>query len=704
MSTITRRESISLLGASALGLSAVPGSLTAADSARKIQSADWVDQLFTQPFVDLDEWRDTPVRHRYVHGGFKGTEALFSIYFPPKEQYEGRFFQPVPAMPGNENTAQTPIGQQPNTNITAENTTIGFAAASGAYLVESNQGKKDKYPTDDRTITGYRASAAVAQYSRVLAAQMYGAHRTYGYAYGGSGGAFKTISFAESTKGIWDGFVPYVVGSPMAIPNMFTVQAHAIRVLKDKLPAIIDAAEPGGNGNMYAGLNKEEREALLEATRFGFPPRTWFAYETLGYGPLGGLIDELVKRDPKYYVEDFWKVPGYLGANPPESLVRARIRHYKTTITKILTSDEVKKIPGLRVTSAAVGTNVVPSAFRFENVPTGELKGATLTLKSGAAAGQLLSASATVGDLVSIDIGPDAFRFVKSIKVGDEVEIDNSIYLAIQTYHRHQVPTADYHTWDQFRGPDGKPLYPQRPVLLGPEFAERAAGSVENGRFTGKMILIESLMDEYAYPWGADWYRSKVKQARGSSLDDSFRLYFTDHAMHGSPAPGPLRTRIVEYTNALQQALRDLAAWVEKGVLPPPNTAYTMVDGQVEVPATAAERKGVQPVVTLTVNGGARIDVAVGKPVAFSGVIEVPPNTGKVVRAEWDFEGAGDYPVVGRIEPTDSSGTRATVKATYSFSKPGTYFVALRAASQRRSDSTVYAQIENLARVRVVVE
>ena len=51
------------------------------------------DPLFTDPYIDIDEWRDEPVRHRYVHGGIKDTQARFSFYFPPKEQYDGRFFQ-----------------------------------------------------------------------------------------------------------------------------------------------------------------------------------------------------------------------------------------------------------------------------------------------------------------------------------------------------------------------------------------------------------------------------------------------------------------------------------------------------------------------------------------------------------------------------------------------------------------------------------
>jgi hypothetical protein len=34
--------------------------------------------------------------------------------------------------------------------------------------------------------------------------------------------------------------------------------------MKDKLPAIVDAAEPGGGGDRYAGLNDEERATLAE--------------------------------------------------------------------------------------------------------------------------------------------------------------------------------------------------------------------------------------------------------------------------------------------------------------------------------------------------------------------------------------------------------------------------------------------------------
>ena len=130
-----------------------------------------------------------------------------------------------------------------------------------------------------------------------------------------------------------------------------------------------------------------------------------------------------------------------------------------------------------------------------------------------------------------------------------------------------------------------------------------------------------------------------------------------------------------------------------------------MVDGQVQVPPTAAERRGIQPVVTVKANGGARAEVAVGQPVTFTAVIEVPPQTGRVVAAEWDFEGAGNFSDRAQLNTSNASGTRVTLKTTHAFSKPGTYFPALRAASQRQGDAkTPYARIQNLGRVRVVVK
>lgn len=669
------------------------------------------DPLFKEPYVDTDEWRDSPVRHRYVHGGFKGTDTRFSFYFPPKEQYQGRFFQYITPVPDSETLSQGASGEEDK---------IGFSIASGAYFVETNGGGSTGVGRPgggtEPTIGAYRANAASAQYSRVIAARIYGQHRPFGYAFGGSGGAYRTIGGIENTEGVWDGVVPYVVGSPMAIPNVFTVRMHAMRVLKGKFPQIIDALEPGGSGDMYAGLNTEEKEALREVTRLGFPPKSWFGYKTMGVHGFVAVYQGIVMADKQYFDNDFWKVPGYLGANPPASLLKARLQ--KTSkIKKGIPEDEAVKMGLMEPMSGRErGTadlawkslgqveGTMPVAFQLEDVlPDIDFLGGDLIIKTGAAAGKTLQLRQISGDKVIL--GATDRRVLAVIKPGDEVGVDNSNFLAAQTYHRHQVPGREYRVWDLFRGPDGKPVYPQRPVLLGPLFTRAASGAVPTGKFMGKMIVVESLWDREAFPWQADWYRSKVKESLGNGADDHFRLWYVDHALHGDATKQEDPTRTISYLGVLQQALRDLSAWVEKGIDPPATTTYKVEDGQVVIPTTAAERKGIQPVVTVKANGGARTEVQVGKPVTFTAVIEVPPHTGKVVAAEWDFEGAGNFPVVGQLTDANASGTRVTVKTTYGFAKRGTYFPALRAASQRQGDAkTPYARIQNLGRVRVVVK
>lgn len=55
------------------------------------------------------------------------------------------------------------------------------------------------------------------------------------------------------------------------------------------------------------------------------------------------------------------------------------------------------------------------------------------------------------------------------------------------------------------------------------------------------MIVVQSLMDEAAYPWQALWYRKQVEAQLGGRMDDQYRLWFVEHAMHtGGVAPHPL--------------------------------------------------------------------------------------------------------------------------------------------------------------------
>jgi hypothetical protein len=201
--------------------------------------------------------------------------------------------------------------------------------------------------------------------------------------------------------------------------------------------------------------------------------------------------------------------------------------------------------------------------------------GADLAIKTGAAASQAGSAAINVAArTVTMGAGPfapDNVALYNSVQAGDEVKVDNSQYLARQTSHRHNVPTPDMYGWNQFRRPDGTPMYPQR---AGPIGAAGGTGALNNGLLKGKMILMQSLMDIDAFPWQADWYRKKAEEALGTKyVGDNFRLWFTDHAQHNEPVGGATK------------------AWVEKGVRPPASTSYRVADAQG---GGTAESRGAQ--------------------------------------------------------------------------------------------------------------
>lgn len=667
------------------------------------------DPMWAEPYIDKDEWRDTPVRHRYVHGGFKGTDTRFSFYFPPKAQYQGRFFQHITPTPDSENLAQLmPAG---------EFNKIGSSFESGAYFIETNGGgridqTRGSLVLADPLITAYKANAAAAAYSRKVALEMYGGKRPYGYAYGGSGGAYRTIGSIENTHGVWDGVVPYVPGSYMAIPNMFTVRMQALRVLRDKFPQIVDAEEPGGSGDPYAGLNEREAAVLHEVEQMGFPMKSWFGYKTMGLHGFAALYGGVAAADPTYFT-DFWTKPGYLGHDHPEYFTQDRIQ-FQGTIAEVITARQAAERglstdPFAQKDRGGVDTAYKgpaaeadkPVGIRLTATPPQVyFLGGDLIVGSGADEGKKLTLSTLKGDVVMFGVIDP--RLAAQLKPGDQVTVDNSNFLAMETYHRHQVPGREFTVWDQFRKADGTPIYPQRPMLLGPLFTRSTAGSLQTGRFEGKMIVAASLWDREAMPWQADWYRGRVQEHLGAATDRNFRLWYSDHALHGDEPTSDAASRIVTYVPVLQEALRDLSLWVEKGVVPPASSGYQVVKGQVVPPPAAAQRLGIQPVVTLRVNGGQRIEVAAGQPVTFAGTIEVPPGAGAVVAAEWDFDGAGKFPA---SSPVARGAKRATVSITHSFDKPGTYFVALRGVSQREGDRTTpYRRIRNLDRVRVVVK
>ena len=165
----------------------------------------------------------------------------------------------------------------------------------------------------------------------------------------------------------------------------------------------------------------------------------------------------------------------------------------------------------------------MPVAFQLEDTLSDvNFIGGDLIIKSGAASGQVLQLTKTATDRVVLS-PTNSRALLAQVKPGDTVQVDNSNFLAVQTYHRHQVPSSaiEYPEWNQFRDSAGKPIYPQRPMQLGPIFTRGASGVLPKGKFRGKMILLESLWDSEAFPWQADWYRTKLQENMGASLDVS---------------------------------------------------------------------------------------------------------------------------------------------------------------------------------------
>jgi hypothetical protein len=225
-------------------------------------TADCVDPPYDRPVIDREEDLATPVPHRRVSGHFAGTDRRFVFTFPPRGQWDGRFFQLV----------------YPLQDENPSDESIAFGAASGAYPVQTNGGG------------GYRVDAAAARFSETVAADSYGSsERIYGYIYGASGGSYQTTGAAENTTGVWDGAVPMVMGAPTSITNNFMVRALARLVLRDAAPQIADAVAPGGSGDPYVGLDDVERAALREATIMGVPLRAWEDPARRAFARIGRL-------------------------------------------------------------------------------------------------------------------------------------------------------------------------------------------------------------------------------------------------------------------------------------------------------------------------------------------------------------------------------------------------------------------------------
>lgn len=237
-------------------------------------------------------------------------------------------------------------------------------------------------------------------------------------------------------------------------------------------------------------------------------------------GPMVRMID------PQYY-EDYWKKSGYLGTEKNSLAVRDRICF--TTKIKTVYIQQVSGQAEEQNDKAVDGRNSVDTAWQKMIMSSGNTKpyiepenlpehpfdylfGLKVQILSGKVKVQELSIYAVKDGKLVIEkaFGEGSLEeCLAQIDPGDEICIDNSDYIAVQTYHRHQVPEAEYKAWDQFRNPDGTPKYPQRKDLLCYGFAYQGAGAIQSGDIQGKVIMVNCLADGGACTWMSDWYRKK---------------------------------------------------------------------------------------------------------------------------------------------------------------------------------------------------
>lgn len=654
-----------------------------------------VDALFMSPYVDVDEWRERPHRHRFVHGGFAGTETRFSFYFPPAARYGGRFLTSIEGgQAGHESRAVGLQGDRLGS--------IGFAFECGAYLVESNGGHIVTGPValtragQDATVTAYRATAAATRFARQLAAELYGARPHHGYIVGGSGGG-RALLGLENTSGIWDGCVQYVNAAGHGV-SMPCVVGNVVRLLGPKVRDVARAHEPGGSADPFAGLDTRQREELAVLYRSGFQPGAEFQLEAPApeFGVF--LITSTLAADfDLAYFDDFWTVPGYLGA---DGGLDGEVIHRCVTVRGVLDAQSVlDEHPAAADTiSPALKTAGRGQAVAVRiDADVGDARGAALELADGTrricigSRGDVLIADFATG-------GPLA-----GVARGDVIGVDNRRYLAYCYSYRHQVDPEAAESRQFMVG--GRPIYPQRTARL----QDVLVGVRMRAEFDGRLIYVGSVLDSISTTLGtAVTYAGQVREKLGTDARDRLRVWLNDKATHVQasqrpPGPPPVATtRLVDWLGSIEQAVFDLIAWCEDGVAPPPDTSFSVDDGRIVLPELAAERGGIQPIVSATANGAESATVAAGSRVELRVVAEAPEGTGTIVAAEWDFDGTGRWPF--RHAEVDGGRSRIELAVAHTFDVPGTYFPAVRVSSHREGRlDTATRTVPNLARVRVDV-
>jgi hypothetical protein len=624
-----------------------------------------------------------------------GTAAYsFSVYLPPASMWQGRFWQ----------------NEYPLNSATPSNSDITAAAASGAYMIQV---------TGNNGLYGYRPDAAAAKWAKAFAATFYNySNEIYGYNFGGSGGSYTTTGAAENTTGIWEGTQVLVDGGPADLPDAPAELSKAVAALRPVLPTIVNAEQPGGSGNPYAGLTPTQSAALTEISQFGMPLSGW---ETNGTSSVIGALAGTIAADDPTYARDFWSKPGYENSSATlPAWAQALLVDAEEPISSVTPST------GTPTSFTVSATPPIPSNAPSQEYSVDSSFGAPLTGGFGTLVGTYSAATKTF----TLTAGSNSQSVLNQIQVGNDLQIDNFTQMSLLFYAEHEVPTTQtqgsvlpafsgatgtglYATglgsFNQFLSPDGQPdAYAQRPFNTDDYLSlQQAGGGTFTGQINDKVVVDDMQLDSSAYDDTADWYSQRVDQAMGATAySNQFRVYINANAQHASNTAltGQKATTQISYNGIQYQDLRDLAAWAENGTAPPASTNYNVSNEQVTLSGNAATQGGFQPVVSETADGVSNDVVPTGATVNLAATATAIPNTGTFTSAVWDCSGSagtGTFPLSSTIPPGQTS---VSLTQTCTYPTAGVYFPTIRVATQRQGDPTEgNTQVYNLGRTRVVV-
>ena len=206
----------------------------------------------------------------------------------------------------------------------------------------------------------------------------------------------------------------------------------------------------------------------------------------------------------------------------------------------------------------------------------------------------------------------------------------------------------------------------------GPRFVRNNGAGQMSGRFAGKMIVVQSLFDEIAYPQQADWYRRRVDVgARRPHRRPVPRLV---HRPRHAPGPrgDAARSTITPHRT---HAHRQLPRGARAGAARPRGMGRTRRRAPAEhelrdsstARSSSRHRRGAPRHPTGRAPHRERWTSAPRSRSAnrwrSRRSSRYRPARARSSRREWDFEGAGDFPVVEPFDNEDVSYTSMTITA-----------------------------------------